>query len=137
MTTTYPELVGKRVELTYLANGDTLTETGTVKVANSTGVMFQKGQKSTLILNHEIQNHSIIETAPKVSAAVGIKPKRIDPVAANTVKRHLALGHTIGLNVVNGLSTEEALDYHDQLHYEAPEDFPHFHAEKNDSGEEQ
>lgn len=132
--TTYADLVGKKVELTYRAGGDTVTETGTVKVANSTGVMFQRGQKTTLILNHEIENSVIVggngRAAAVPAAPAEITAKRLNPITENTVKRHLALNHAVLLGAVNRLSVADAMELHALQHENAGDECPHYHAEK-------
>ena len=131
---TYTDFVGKKVNITYEAeNGaEPVTETGLLKAANSTGVMFSRNGKIILILNHEVKDlEPAAAKAPKEDAApVEIKAKRVDPVTAGTVKRHLALFHATLLSQVNAMTPEEALSIHENQHSQAGTDAPHYHAEK-------
>jgi hypothetical protein len=124
----FSQFVGKKVDISYTKGTENVVESGVIRSANSHGVLFAKGAKTDLLLNHEIQDVVATATAPKAAGA--LKAKRVDPVTISGVRRHLAQAHGALLSDLNGSSNEALYKQHEAWHVEAGDNAPHFHAEK-------
>jgi hypothetical protein len=128
----YSEYVGKRVMLTHNlkeANdkGELAEELeGTVEAANPLGVMFKpKGQVKALLF--EAGDIEEVRYAPE--KAKTMKAKTLKPITFGQAKGHLLERHGLTLAEVNGLTEEQALEYHNGLDHVAL-DLGHVHGEK-------
>jgi hypothetical protein len=124
----YSQYVGQKVDISYTQGSTNVTETGIIKTANSRGLQLVVKSKTTLLLNHEVQN--IVATGPAPKAVAGLKARRVDPVTLETVRKHLANAHGALLSDLAGSDNAALYAQHESWHAEAGENSPHFHAEK-------
>lgn len=117
------EYIGKRVELVLNDDGEQVELTGTVESANSLGFVF-KPFGSPKIALYEVAQIEDIKLAPEKEPE--LKARRLDPVSLTGVKRHLVDRHGYPLADINGMSAEDALEFHNSSVDHEP--LSHFHA---------
>jgi len=123
---------GKRV-LIKLVDFDEAFE-ATVEAGSDMGYIIKpKGKGGVqLVKSDQVEK---IELAP--ASETTLKPRRLNKVGLDTVKRHLVDRHGYKLSEINKLPTEDALTFHDSLEHD---DLSHFHAdppEKKEKGEKE
>lgn len=128
----YDKFVGKRVVLTRnlkTANekGELAVEIeGSLEAANALGVMLKpKGQvKADIIDLSEVEE---IRLAPEKAKALKAKPLKI--IELGQAKSHLLERHGLTLKEVNGLSEEDAFEFHESIDH-VERDLGHVHQNK-------
>lgn len=123
------EYVGQRVEITF--NPDALEDEndpvtqiiGKVENANAVGFVFKPAgsSKSRLYQAGDVED---IRMAPEAEPV--LRARRLDPANLKNVKRHLVDRHAYGLDDINAMSPEDALEFHDNSIDHDP--LGHFHA---------
>jgi hypothetical protein len=108
---------------------------GTVQAGNELGLLIKpKGQVSFKLIDRaEIEDISLV--ADKSSE---LKRSKLKPVKVGQARRHLLERHGYKLTDVNGMTEEQAMEFHDSLDHEAL-DLGHVHvaeSEKSDVADE-
>ena len=128
----YDKFVGKRIVLvrnlkTPNDKGELAVEIeGSLEAANELGVMLKpKGQvKADIIDAAEIEE---IRLAPEKAKSLKAKPLKI--IELGQAKSHLLERHGLTLKEVNGLTEEEAFEYHETINH-VESDLGHIHQNK-------
>ena len=129
----YDKFVGKRVVLTRNLKtpnekGELAVEIeGSLEAANDLGVMLKpKGQvKADIIDASEVEE---IRLAPEKAKA--LKAKVLKIIELGQAKSHLLERHGLTLKEVNGLTEEDAFEFHESIDHEA-KDLGHVHKDKD------
>ncbi len=105
-------LTDKRVSLTFVREGETVTLEGRVEMGAAIGVMFKEKGKSNVQL---IEAGNIIAASPLAVREPKVTVKTLQPVADGRVRQHLADRHGATLEQVNGMTEAAAKELHDGI----------------------
>lgn len=86
-------------------------------------ILREKGKSSGGL----IEGSRILSFEPPAKKVFPLKAKRLNPVDANAVKRHLLDAHGYRVSDINGLTEEQAVELHDGIDHKDL-DLGHFHA---------
>lgn len=115
------DYVGKRVDITLVGADEPVH--GIVASAGGDMLAFKEKGKSNL---HLLKASDIADIRVSVEAEPEMKPRRLNHVALDTVKRHLADRHGYRLADVNAMTPEAALEFHEGLDHDP---LSHFHSD--------
>lgn len=107
--------------------GETLVEVeGTALAANEMGILLKPKGKTQAELVEAAKIEGVVFAPQKEKE---IKAKTLQPIKYGQARSHLLERHGATLTDVNGLTEEQALDYHTELNH-AETDLGHVHGDK-------